>query len=165
MAGNSPTNFLANLKPGDPVEVDLLAVADTVSAQPAGFIAESDPVALTAALRAQGVIPNLAGVGDLGFLGMRLVGGMPAPGDLHGAVIVYDRDGALFVCQMYADVGIPGQPVRTLRAAGVELRAFHKGDESIVAWQAPGMTCLFSGPLPTEELLALVADRVRGPTG
>jgi|GEM_PF-3126116 len=148
-----------------PRPVDALAPnhALAAAADAPGFITQSDPAALSIALRAAGVEPGQAGVGDLSFMGLRLVGGMKAPGDRPGSILVYERDGQRFVCQMYGGEASQGAPAALATVGGHLLRAYQAGPTSVVVWEAFGMICLFSGELPAQELLAVAIQRVGGP--
>ncbi len=127
----------------------------------AGFIDESDPGALAAALVRAGATPSLGSVADLRQFGLELVGGGLATGDRLGTVVVYEKDGKRYVCQMYNGVAPKDTPVATRSVDGRVLRAYEDGDLAVVVWREAGMVCLFSGHAPPDQLLAMVAAKLR----
>ncbi|RME20333.1 MAG: hypothetical protein D6798_20715 [Deltaproteobacteria bacterium] len=143
-----------------PVDGLLAQHAPFAAGQVDGFIAESDPDALAAALVRAGALPELGAVPDLRPLGLHLLGGGLATGDRPGTVVVYEKDGQRFVCQMFPGSAPRDMPVATRRVAGRTLRAYVDGDLAVVVWREAGMVCLFSGRAPPETLLAMVQAKL-----
>lgn len=143
-----------------PEQIELLKVQTMAEEQPAGFIHARTPAELVAAFRAAGVAPSLAMAPDLQHLGFSMVGGLVDPAGRHGSVVVYEKDGRTYACQMYAALGTSGGADATHHLAGLTLQAFEGDGEAIVSWRAPnGMVCLFSGAGSAEDLLAMVEAR------
>jgi len=123
----------------------------------------ADPAA---ALLAAGATPQLAMAPDLSAHGLRLVAVAPLPGPRPGTAAIYEKDGQRFVCQMIVAAGPPGPPDALREVGRLQLRAYRVGEGSspkgaVVIYDISGMRCLFSGPLPLEALLELVAQIVR----
>jgi hypothetical protein len=110
-----------------------------------------------AALRAAGATPQLALAPDLSAHGLRLVGVAPIPGPRPGTAAVYERDGQRFVCQMIVAGGAPGTPDALREVGRLQLRGYAGPEGAVVIYDLGGMRCLFSGPLPLDALLELVA--------
>ncbi len=124
-----------------------------------GFIAQEDPARLAASLRQAGVPTDLLMIADLRAEGLRLVGGQPAPSGL-GALILYEKDGVHYLCQVYR--ALPAMPPRELQQVGATtLRSYQHGSVGLVRFEGPGVVCVFSAALPAEEIAALVARRLR----
>lgn len=114
---------------------------------------------LPVALQAAGVEPRLAMAPDLSAQGFALVGVMPVPGG--GVAVVYERDGKRYVCQIYAAVPTALQPDRVEQVGPVLMRGFERGEQAAVSWSSGGRTCVFSGEVPVDELLAVVRQRLQ----
>lgn len=146
---------------------ELFAVADrgaTATQAQAGFIVESDPAALSAALRGRGLTATLAMVPDLRPMGIELVGGLDSPEGRYGSVLVYARGDQRFVCQMFTTLEGAAVPALTATVHGTLLRAYERPGGAVVVWRELGMVCVFAGPLPAADLLAMVAAK-RGAHG
>jgi len=46
-------------------------------------------------------------------------------------------------------------PTATRTVKGHQLRAYQHGEIAVVVWEELGMTCLMTGPVPPETLLAM----------
>ena len=150
---------LSLAEPGAP-ELALAAAADATGAP--------GPLAPTPreALLAQGAPPALAMAPDLSAQGFELVGVRFERGPRAGVVLTYERDGQRYHCRIHAAFQTGGVPDAVVDAGGVRLRGFERGPgASVVSWTSGGRTCLFSGPLPLRELLAVTAMRVDPPHG
>lgn len=123
------------------------------------FVAGQDPATLRRALIDAGALPGLAMVPDLSALGLQLVGAQVTT-DRPGVVIVYQRDGIRYACQMYTGEAPADAPQAVRLVAGTLLRGFHEDGLSVVVWDAVGMVCLFSAPLPLDQLMAAVEQRM-----
>lgn len=122
----------------------------------AGFITESDPGRLSAALRDHGLTGTLAMVPDLRPMGIELVGGLASPDGRAGSALVYARGDQRFVCQMFTTLEGAAVPTLTATVRGTLLRAYDAPDGAFVVWRELGMICIFSGPMPAADLLAMV---------
>ncbi len=153
------TQLLAQRPPVD----GLLAQHAPFAAESApGFVHESDPQKLSAALIAAGISPAMAGVADLRSHGLELVGGGLATGDRPGTVVVYTDGQRRYVCQMYAAPGPTALPIAARDVDGRLLRAYEADGLSVVVWEELGMVCLFSAQAPADTLLAMVEAKIRG---
>ena len=153
---------LAGGPPQQPAEVQLLDTHQQVVQEPAGFIATTDGGALMDALRAAGADPRLAMAPDLTDWGYTLVGGSVSG---RGVVLVYERDGRRYTCQIYSARVTSSRPDVVQDASGVVVRGFQEGELGVVSWTAGGRTCLFSGPAPVAELMAFVTERIERSRG
>ncbi|MCB9780758.1 MAG: hypothetical protein H6742_19475 [Alphaproteobacteria bacterium] len=124
---------------------------------------QTDSGELRDAFLAAGVPPTMAVAPNLDHLGMRIVGGAVVPGDVPGAVVVYEDDqGRRYACQMVARPA-PAEPPQALSiVAGHVLRGFQRGDTAVVVWEIAGMVCLFSADMPLDQLMAAVERRIGG---
>lgn len=138
-----------------PYEIVLAAAA--VAPGPEG----PPPVAPWDALLAQGAPPALAMAPDLSAHGFERVAVRFEDGPRAGVVITYEKDGERFHYRIHTAFQTGTAPDAVVDAGGVLLRGFGRGpDASVVSWTSGGRTCLFSGPLPLQDMLAIIAIRV-----
>jgi hypothetical protein len=98
---------------------------------------------------------------DLSAMGFALVSARYEDGPRAGVVLTYEKDGQRFHCRIHAGFQTGTVPDAVRVANGVVLRGFEDGaGGSVVSWSGGGRTCLFSGPAPLDDLLAMVAMRV-----
>jgi hypothetical protein len=143
-----------------PPEVTLAARAVEVSALAA------TPAALVQGLAAAGAPPALQWVPDLSAQGFALVDARLEREPRLGIVVTYEKDGQRYHCRIYGASPTRSVPDETRVVRGVVLRGFDDGaGGGVVAWTGAGRTCLFSGPAPVAELLAVVAARLGGAAG
>jgi hypothetical protein len=148
-----------SLDDGPSEEVALAAAADLDLAGPL-------PAVPRDALLAQGAPPALAMAPDLSAHGFELVAVRYEDGPRAGVVLTYEKDGQRFHCRIHAAFQTGGRPDAVVDAGGVLLRGFERGpDASVVSWTNGGRTCLFSGPVPVQEMLAMTAMRVNPARG
>lgn len=140
----------------------LAAQIDT--ADPA-FIQTSDSGQLMSAFQERGIGPTLSMVADLGPMGFELEGGMVSQAGRQGTVVVYVKDGVRYVCQMYQHATAGVLPVQTQLVGHTLLRAYEGDGINTVVWHEAGMVCTFSAAIPSAELLATVAAKVRATHG
>lgn len=126
----------------------------------------ADRAALRQGLLDAGVAPHIAMVPDMSAMGYTLVDARVEDGPRKGVVVTYEKDGQRFHCRIYGAFQTGTVPLETRTVNGVVLRGFDDGaGGGVVAWTAKGRTCLFSGPAPVGELLALIEMRVGGKKG
>lgn len=141
-------------------EVALVDVARTAGPQLPGFVATHDPGKLMGELMKEGIGPTLAMVADLSALGMQLEGGMVAPGARQGTIVFYSKDGVLWQCHMYQELGRGGIPVAERSVRGVHMRAFREGDMSWVVWEENGLVCVLAAPVAPDAVLAALTAKI-----
>lgn len=151
----SPTLYSA----GEPPLHGLVELhAQVAPADEASFIAETDARRLAVALVEAGVPMDLAMVADLSEMGLQLIGGQPATGRL-GALILYEKDGVRYVCQVYR--ALPAMsPLATQKVGASTVRSYQHGELGLVLFDGPGVMCVFSGLQPADRIMAMVVERL-----
>jgi len=130
----------------------------------ADLLDPTDEPALRAALDAAGVPDAVRVVPDLSHLGMTTRGVVVLPGETPGFAVVYERDGVLYVCQMWTHTGALAPPDEIANLHGFTVRGFEGGGRSLAVWRMPSMICVFSADVELPALLAVVDERL-APTG
>jgi anti-sigma factor RsiW len=146
-----------------PAGEEVGALHTLVSTDDAALIRAESPQALTAALQAAGVSPQLAMAPDLSEMGFQMVGARvlgPHLGTAPGVAVIYEKDGERYVCQIQLVRPTHGLPDDTTEAAGTVLRAYKSENGAVVSWFGGGRWCVFGGPASPEALLAMVGQRI-----
>lgn len=124
-----------------------------------GFVATSDPMTLSRALRQAGVSPASAAVDDWSGLRLRLKGGLPLGDGLPGAVAMYSVDGRPLSITSVPWLADPGPPAESWMVNQARLIAYNVGETGLVVLREPatGRVRVFASAMPAEQLLALLA--------
>jgi hypothetical protein len=135
-----------------------------ITSATSGFTKETNADVLRAALVQAGVPSALAKAPDLSDAHLKLVGGMPAPGDRSGGAFRYKDHDNLWTLQAITHLPGGGEADESRHAGHAILRGYQNKGTSSVVWQDAGVYYVFTGPGDVGDVLDRTQSAIFGTT-